>query len=143
MQSDNDIEEALMQLLNDDYQSFRYRNYDNELIDEKLDEILKILRKFEKPKRTDCEEILDKGFIIKESFSKNSNPNLIGISLDNDRYLITFKDTLDLLLMYFKYLKKEDIENDIPKRLLPLFLFLKRNGLIYFDARDKEYKLTI
>ncbi|AWR96649.1 hypothetical protein DFR86_03160 [Acidianus sulfidivorans JP7] len=142
MSSNDDIEEELIELFND-YQSKNYKFYDNEIIYEKLDEILRILKKSEIQKNSDCEEILNKGYIIKENFSKNTNPNLIGINIDNERYLVTFKDTLDLLLMYFKDIKKEDIENYIPRRLLNLFIFLKKNGLIYFDVREKEYKLTI
>lgn len=143
--SSDEIEEDFLELLGDDnyYKGYDRSNVSNELVLRKLEEILYLLKKSTKIVKSDCEEILDKGFVIKDHFSKNSNPNLIAIELNDGRFFVTFKDTMDLLLLHFKIAKKEDIENEIPKRLIPIFLFLKRNGLVYFDARDKEYKITI
>lgn len=140
--STDEMDEELEEMFHDETGYKRYNTADTELILIKLEEILQTLKRSNKGTKSECEEILDKGFVIKEHFSKNSNPNLFGIELDDGRYFVTFKDTMDLLLLYFKVLKKEDIEAEIPRRLLPIFQFLKRNGLIYFDAKDREYKIT-
>lgn len=143
MSSNENEEDELLELLRDEGPVYKkYSDVDSQLILEKLEEILLLLKKSNRNGKTECEEILDKGFIIKDHFTKNLNPNLFAIELEDERYFVTFKDTIDLLSLYFKILKKEDIENEIPRKLLPIFLFLKKNGLIYFDARDKEYKFT-
>ncbi|MFP3164936.1 MAG: hypothetical protein RXQ76_03685 [Acidianus sp.] len=95
-------------------------------------------------KKSITDEILDKGYIImnNKNLSINTHPNLVKIPFDDERSIITFKDTIELLLSLFSIYKEENIEDKIPKRLLPLFILLKRSGLIYFDWKDKKYKLT-
>ncbi|MDT7875241.1 MAG: hypothetical protein RQ872_00805 [Sulfolobaceae archaeon] len=87
-------------------------------------------------------QIIDKGYVILSTLDLNpsSHPSLFIIELDG-KFLVTFKDTIELLqCLAEKY--KDQIEEKIPKRLLPLFLFLKRNGLVYYDHESKTYKLV-
>ncbi|WP_373468357.1 hypothetical protein [Acidianus infernus] len=78
-----------------------------------------------------------------QNISINAHPNLVKIPFDDERSIVTFRDTIELLLSLFSiYKEEENIEDKIPKRLLPLFILLKRSGLIYFDWKDKKYKLT-
>ena len=111
----------------------------------KLDEINKkveILMK-SKPSKPICEQILEKTYIIvpMREVDPKINPSLFILDLDGDRAFVTFKDTMDLLQMHFK-LYKDEVESKLPRRLMPLFSFLKKNGLIYFDHEDKVYKLV-
>ncbi|MCY0873780.1 MAG: hypothetical protein OWQ47_02465 [Acidianus infernus] len=96
-------------------------------------------------KKSLTDEILDKGYVImnNQNISINAHPNLVKIPFDDERSIVTFRDTIELLLSLFSiYKEEENIEDKIPKRLLPLFILLKRSGLIYFDWKDKKYKLT-
>lgn len=96
-------------------------------------------------KKSLADEILDKGYVIvnNQSISSNTHPNLVKIPFDSERSIVTFKDTIELLLSLFSIYKEENIEDKIPKRLLPLFILLKRSGLIYFDWRERKYRLTV
>lgn len=118
---------------------------DYETILDKLNEIdnkLQLLLK-SKTSKPLCEQILEKTFVIlsDENLDPKLNPSLFILDLEGGRVLVTFKDTMDLLQTYFQVYKK-DIENKIPRRLFPLFTFLKRNGLIYFDHETQTYKLV-
>lgn len=110
----------------------------------KLDEIdnkIEVLMKSKSSKPL-CEQILEKTYIIvsEREIDPKLHPSLFIIDLDGDKVLVTFKDTIELLQMYFK-IYKDDVENKLPRRLMPLFSFLKKNGLIYLDHEDKTYKL--
>ena len=109
----------------------------------KLDEInskIEILMKVKTSKPL-CEQILEKTYLIvsEKEIDPRLHPSLFILDLDGEKVLVTFKDTMDLLQMYFK-IYKDEIEEKLPRRLMPLFLFLKKNGLIYFDHEDKMYK---
>ncbi|AWR93339.2 hypothetical protein DFR85_00680 [Acidianus brierleyi] len=135
-------DDKLFDLLDPNLQS----NKNTEII-KKLNEIefmvRSLLQQRSKEARSNslCENILEKTYIIvNRRINENTNPNLFILRIDNNNYLITFKDTIELLYFYMKLGDK--IEDEIPKRLYPLFSFLKRNGLIYLDRETKEYKLT-
>ncbi|BCU69027.1 hypothetical protein [Stygiolobus caldivivus] len=117
----------------------------------KLDEIETMIRQLVKAVPYDerknnsptvlCEQILRNEYVIVESekVNKNLHPLLFILSLDDNKVLVSFKDTIDLLqLLFEKYGDK--IEDKLPKRLLPLFLLLRKMGLIYFDHESKSYK---
>ncbi|MCI2415553.1 MAG: hypothetical protein MPF33_10005 [Candidatus Aramenus sp.] len=111
----------------------------------KLDEIEFLLRTLMKEKREKeeslCEVILEKTYIVtNRRVNQNTHPNLFVMKLDSSNYLVTFKDTMDLLKLYMKM--GERVEDEMPKRLRLLFTFLKNNGLVYYDAESKEYKLV-
>lgn len=90
-----------------------------------------------------CEQILEKGFVILEGheINKNLHPSLFVLPLDEGRVLVTFKDTIDLLIALFEKFE-ENVETNIPKRLLPLFSFLRRSGLIYYNHISRRYELV-
>lgn len=106
-------------------------------IDNKLQLLLK-----SKPSKSLCEQILERTYVIVSAdvLEPKLNPSLFILDLDSNRVLITFQDTMELLKLYFKVYKK-DVEQKLPRRLYPLFSFLKKNGLIYLDHEDMEYKL--
>jgi hypothetical protein len=113
----------------------------------KLDEIERLLqyliknnRNFNERRDNLCEQVLTSSYAITEGYS-SLYKNYFYIKLDENRLLVTFKDTIDLLNMYFSSIKDEEIESKIPKRLVPLFRFMKRNGLIYFDHESRTYKI--
>jgi hypothetical protein len=89
-----------------------------------------------------CEQVLEKGFVILEGhgINKNLHPSLFVLPLDEGRILVTFKDTIDLLIALFEKFG-ENVETNIPKRLLPLFSFLRRSGLIYYNHVSRRYEL--
>ncbi|BFH73594.1 hypothetical protein SJAV_15380 [Sulfurisphaera javensis] len=118
-----------------DDRMFEILNKLNE-IDSKLQLLLK-----SKPNKTLCEQILEKTYIIvsHKDVDPKLNPSLFILDLDGDKALVTFKDTIELLQIYFKTYK-EEVEMKLPRRLMPLFSFLKKNGLIYLDHEDKTYK---
>jgi len=110
----------------------------------KLDEIdnkIQILMK-SKSSKPICEQILERTYLIvsEREIDPKLNPSLFILDLDGEKVLVTFKDTMDLLQIHFK-VYKEEVENKLPRRLMPLFSFLKKNGLIYLDHEDKVYKL--
>ncbi len=124
-----------------------FQNNKNTEIIKKLNEIEFMVRSLLQQKNREarsnslCENILEKTYIIiNKKINENTNPNLFILKIDNNDYLVTFRDTMELLVFYMKF--GEKIEEKIPKRLYPLFSFLKRNGLIYLDRETKEYKLT-
>ncbi len=133
-----------------------YRSYNGKSTNEvlkKLDEIEKLLQYLIKvsgernyqQKNSLCEQILSSTYlVIEESQSLRLNSkNYFSMKLDNSRTLITFVDTIQLLNMYFSaYTDDEKLENNLPSRLLPLFRFLRRNGLIYFDHTYKKYMMV-
>jgi len=137
--------ELLNFLLNGESQSPRGFKDDrlNDVL-RKLDEIdnkIQILMK-SKSSKPICEQILERTYLIisEREIDPKLNPSLFILDLDGEKVLVTFKDTMDLLQMYFK-VYKEEVENKLPRRLMPLFSFLKKNGLIYLDHEDKVYKL--
>ncbi|MFP3201338.1 MAG: hypothetical protein RXR43_03635 [Sulfolobus sp.] len=130
----------------------KYKRSNEDIILRKLNEIESILMKISRRIDTNGEgnkskidvlyQIIDKGYVILSTLDLNpsSHPSLFIIELDG-KFLVTFKDTIELLqCLAEKY--KDQIEEKIPKRLLPLFLFLKRNGLVYYDHESKTYKLV-
>ncbi|MCG2909043.1 MAG: hypothetical protein L7G92_00375 [Stygiolobus sp.] len=130
----------------------KYKRSNEDIILRKLNEIESILMKISrridtngggnKSKIEVLYQIIDKGYVILSTLDLNpsSHPSLFIIELDG-KFLVTFKDTIELLqCLAEKY--KDQIEEKIPKRLLPLFLFLKRNGLVYYDHESKTYKLV-
>ena len=126
-------------------ETVRRKTLDDEVI-RRLDEIESLLKQLVKTpterKSPLLEQILNKGFVIidGEEINKNLHPSLFVMPLESNKVLVTFKDTIDLLqLLFEKY--KDEIEDKIPRRLLPLFLFLKKSGLIYFDHETRQYKL--
>lgn len=135
-------DDKLFDLLDPNFQS----NKNTEII-KKLNEIEFMVRSLLQQKNKEtrstslCENILEKTYIIvNRRINENTNPNLFILKIDNNNYLITFKDTMELLHFYMKF--GDNIEEKIPRRLYPLFSFLNRNGLIYLDRETKEYKLT-
>jgi len=137
--------ELLNFLLNGESQSPRGFKDDrlNDVL-RKLDEIdnkIQILMK-SKSSKPICEQILERIYLIvsEREIDPKLNPSLFILDLDGEKVLVTFKDTMDLLQMYFK-VYKEEVENKLPRRLMPLFSFLKKNGLVYLDHEDKVYKL--
>jgi len=142
-------EDFLNYLLSSD--NGKYKRSNEDIILRKLNEIESILMKISRRIDTNGEgnkskidvlyQIIDKGYVILSTLDLNpsSHPSLFIIELDG-KFLVTFKDTIELLqCLAEKY--KDQIEEKIPKRLLPLFLFLKRNGLVYYDHESKTYKL--
>jgi hypothetical protein len=130
----------------------KYKRSNEDIILRKLNEIESILIKISRRIDTNGEgnkskidvlyQIIDKGYVVLSTLDLNpsSHPSLFIIELDG-KFLVTFKDTIELLqCLAEKY--KDQIEEKIPKRLLPLFLFLKRNGLVYYDRESKTYKLV-
>jgi hypothetical protein len=90
-----------------------------------------------------CFQILNRGFIVKENFRSNLHPNLWSIEIESNKYFITFKDSIDLLKEYFnKYKDEDNLINNMPKRLHPIYLFMKRRGLIYYDNEERRFKLV-
>ncbi|MEJ2775449.1 hypothetical protein WIW90_04340 [Sulfolobaceae archaeon RB850M] len=143
-------EDFLNYLLSSD--NGKYKRSNEDIILRKLNEIESILMKISRRIDTNGEgnkskidvlyQIIDKGYVILSTLDLNpsSHPSLFIIELDG-KFLVTFKDTIELLqCLAEKY--KDQIEEKIPKRLLPLFLFLKRNGLVYYDHESKTYKLV-
>ncbi|BDC18111.1 hypothetical protein [Acidianus sp. HS-5] len=135
--SDNDIKEVedlMLKIINGDYYEVHSNNDNTHTTNYK--------ERFNNKSISD--EILDKGYIIAndKNISINTHPNLVKIPFDNERCIVTFKDTIELLLSSFSIYKEENIEDKLPKRLLPLFILLKRYGLIYFDWKERKYKLT-
>jgi len=143
-------EDFLNYLLSSD--NGKYKRSNEDIILRKLNEIESILMKISRRIDTNGEgnkskidvlyQIIDKGYVILSTLDLNpsSHPSLFIIELD-DKFLVTFKDTIELLqCLAEKY--KDQIEEKIPKRLLQLFLFLKRNGLVYYDHESKTYKLV-
>jgi hypothetical protein len=143
-------EDFLNYLLSSD--NGKYKRSNEDIILRKLNEIESILMKISRRIDTNGEgnkskidvlyQIIDKGYVILSTLDLNpsSHPSLFIIELDG-KFLVTFKDTIELLqCIAEKY--KDQIEEKIPKRLLPLFLFLKRNGLVYYDHESKTYKLV-
>ena len=137
--------ELLNFLLNGESQTTRGFKDDrlNDIL-RKLDEIDNKIQTLMKSKSSKpiCEQILERTYIIisEREIDPKLNPSLFILDLDGEKVLVTFKDTMDLLQMYFK-VYKEEVENKLPRRLMPLFSFLKKNGLIYLDHEDKVYKL--
>ncbi|MFP3064174.1 MAG: hypothetical protein RXR59_01335 [Sulfolobus sp.] len=143
-------EDFLNYLLSSD--NGKYKRSNEDIILRKLNEIESILIKISRRIETNGEgnkskidvlyQIIDKGYVVLSTLDLNpsSHPSLFIIELDG-KFLVTFKDTIELLqCLAEKY--KDQIEEKIPKRLLPLFLFLKRNGLVYYDHESKTYKLV-
>jgi hypothetical protein len=143
-------EDFLNYLLSSD--NGKYKRSNEDIILRKLNEIESILMKISRRIDTNGEgnkskidvlyQIIDKGYVILSTLDLNpsSHPSLFIIELDG-KFLVTFKDMIELLqCLAEKY--KDQIEEKIPKRLLPLFLFLKRNGLVYYDHESKTYKLV-
>jgi len=129
------------------FQQSKKESRDREILD-KLDEIEKILQYLVKSYSTKnlnhggslCEQVLSAGYTILDEDNGKISKNYFVIELDNNRKLIAFVDTIELLNFYFSQSKDEqELEVKLPKRLLPLFRFLKRNGLIYFDYDKKKY----
>jgi len=91
-----------------------------------------------------CLNVLEKGFVITNDIKKrNLHPNYFILELNNNEYLVTFMDTIQLLKLYFEnYSDEEELINKMSKKLLNLFYFLKRNGLIYYDREKRRYKLV-
>ncbi len=133
--TDNDIKEVedfMLKIINGDSYYEVHSTNDN------------IPSSYKEKSKSITDEILDKGYIIMndKNISINAHPNLVKIPFDNERSIITFKDTIELLLSLFSMYKEENIEDKLPKRLLPLFILLKRSGLVYFDWKERKYKLT-
>ncbi len=121
------------------------QNYQRSPLMRKLDEIELMLRTLLKERREKeeglCETILKKTYVVvNRRINENTHPNLFVLKLDSSNYLVTFKDTIDLLKVYMKM--GERAEEALPKRLRLLFSFLKGNGLIYLDAEKREYKFV-
>ncbi|MEM0373866.1 MAG: hypothetical protein QXV69_05235 [Sulfolobaceae archaeon] len=90
-----------------------------------------------------CNNVLEKGFIITNNIKKNLHPNYFILELTNNEYFVTFTEIIELLKFYFeKYDDEEELINNMPKKLLNLFHFLKRNGLVYYDREKRRYKLV-
>ncbi|AHC52454.1 hypothetical protein SUSAZ_04365 [Sulfolobus acidocaldarius SUSAZ] len=122
----------------------RYATNDD-LILKRLDEIERLIRGLNMSKSPQkqslCEQILEKGYIVTdEHIRSTTHPQLFILPVGDNSSLITFKDTMDLLLVYFR-LYKNEVDNKLPKRLLNIYSFLKKNGLIYLDHEDMMYKL--
>ncbi|MFP3260594.1 MAG: hypothetical protein RXQ22_06850 [Sulfolobus sp.] len=143
-------EDFLNYLLSSD--NGKYKRSNEDIILRKLNEIESILMKISRRIDTNGEgnkskidvlyQIIDKGYVILSTLDliPSSHPSLFIMELDG-KFLVTFKDTIELL-QYLAEKYKDQIEEKIPKRLLPLFLFLKRNGLVYYDHESKTYKLV-
>ncbi|BAB65523.1 hypothetical protein [Sulfurisphaera tokodaii] len=136
--------ELLNFLLNNEpqriYKDDKYLEILNKLseIDAKLQLLLK-----SKPNKSICEQILGKTYVIVSAseIDPKLHPSLFILDLDGEKVLVTFKDTIELLKMYFM-IYKDQVEIKIPRRLTPLFGFLKKNGLIYLDHEDMTYKFV-
>lgn len=138
--------ELLNFLLNNDPQPQKTFYKDDRLNDilRKLDEIDNKLQSLirNRVSKPLCEQILEKTYVIvtEKEIDPRLNPSLYVLDLDGEKALVTFKDTMDLLKLYFQ-VYKDEVENKLPRKLMPLFTFLKRNGLIYLDHEEKTYKL--
>jgi hypothetical protein len=102
-----------------------FQNNKNTEIIKKLNEIEFMVRSLLQQKNREarsnslCENILEKTYIIiNKKINENTNPNLFILKIDNNDYLVTFRDTMELLDFYMKF--GEKIEEKIPKRLYPL-----------------------
>ncbi len=152
-ESEEDNDEELLSLLNEvddaDILSSDTPLFSTSTIMKKLDEIenlIKNLMQHNQQGNTSqysqlCERILERGYVIEDKNRRISNQNIYVIELSDGRALYTFRDTIDLLLKYFDEIHEEsEIEIKLPKRLISLFQFLRRNGLIYFDYSEKKFK---
>lgn len=122
------------------------RKENNEVLN-KLNEIEKLLQYLIKSKERGvqqngslCEQILSSAYVILDESIGNISRNYYIVELDSSRKFITFRDTIELLNFYFSQnINEQDLEDKLPKRLVPLFRFMRRNGLIYFGYDEKRY----
>ncbi|MGC9105818.1 MAG: hypothetical protein ACP5HQ_05285 [Thermoprotei archaeon] len=90
-----------------------------------------------------CSELMGKAYVITRSDPTKTRPMLVAIPLSENRFLVTHKDTLEALKAYFElYRSEEELESRLPPHLRQLFLWMKREGIIYYDATTKKYEFV-
>lgn len=97
----------------------RYATNDD-LILKRLDEIERLIRGLNTSKTPQkqslCEQILEKGYIVTDQHIRsNTHPQLFVLPVGDNSSLITFRDTMDLLLVHFR-LYKNEVDNKLSKR---------------------------
>lgn len=109
-----------------------------EIINRKLD----LLIAQAKPKKGDLFiGIVTRGYYVYNGKFKPRSSTLFAIPLPDGKSVVMMRDTLDLLHYYLRTYKKGDLEKNLPDRLLPVFEFLKQNGLI--EETEDSYRLKI
>ncbi|ACP37078.1 hypothetical protein [Saccharolobus islandicus] len=144
--SEDEIIDLIFNNQRDIRQGTAIRKENNEVLN-KLNEIEKLLQYLIKSKERGvqqngslCEQILSSTYVILDENNGDVGGKYFIIDLDSSRKLVTFKDTIELLNFHFSQtVNEQDLDDKLPKRLIPLFRFLRRNGLIYFDYDKKRY----
>ncbi|QXJ34685.1 hypothetical protein [Saccharolobus shibatae] len=147
--SEDEIIDLIFNNQRDIRQGTAIRKENNEVLN-KLNEIEKLLQYLIKSKERGvqqnvslCEQILSSAYVILDDSIGNISRNYYVVELDSSRKLITFRDTIELLNFYFSQtINEQDLDDKLPKRLVPLFRFMRRNGLIYFDYDKKRYLIV-
>ena len=85
-------------------------------------------------------EIVKRGYYVYSGQFKPKTQTLFAIPLQ-DKTIIMMTDTLELLHWYLRTYKKGELEKNLPDRLLPVFEFLKQNGII--EETQDGYRLKI
>ncbi|AAK42542.1 hypothetical protein SULI_00985 [Saccharolobus solfataricus] len=144
--SEDEIIDLLFNTQRDIRQGITIKKENNEVLN-KLNEIEKLLQYLIKNKERAsqqngslCEQVLSSTYVILDENMGDIPRKYFIIDLNSSRKLVTFKDTIDLLNLYFSQtINEQDLDDKLPKRLVPLFRFMRRNGLIYFDYDKKRY----
>ncbi|QGA53538.1 hypothetical protein GFS03_02485 [Sulfolobus sp. E5-1-F] len=144
--SEDEIIDLIFNNQRDIRQGTTLRKESNEVLN-KLNEIEKLLQYLIKSKErvvqangSLCDQVLSSSYLIIDENIRNISKNYFVVELDSSRKFITFKDTIELLNFYFSQtINEQDLDDKLPKRLVPLFRFMRRNGLIYFDYDKKRY----
>jgi hypothetical protein len=90
-----------------------------------------------------CNELMNKAYVISRSDPTKTRPMLAAIPLSESSFLVVHKDTLTALKAYFEmYRSEEELEKRLPPHLRQLFSWLKREGVIYYDATTKKYEFV-
>jgi len=90
-----------------------------------------------------CNELMNKAYVITRTDLTKTRPMLTAIPLSEGRFLIIHKDTLVALKAYFEmYKSEEELEKRLPPHLRQLFVWLKRDGIVYYDATTKKYEFV-
>jgi hypothetical protein len=124
---------------------YRHDQVLNELRDIKslLTELLSEVKKGESGRQDAlCNELLNKAYVIARGDVAKTRPMLVSIPLSDTRYLVLHKDTLGLLKMHFELSRDEEkLMGALPNHLKSIFIFMKREGIVYYDANTKKFEL--
>jgi len=86
--------------------------------------------------------LLNKAYVIARGDVAKTRPMLVSIPLSDTRYLVLHKDTLGSLKMHFELSRDEEkLMSALPNHLKSIFLLMKREGIVYYDANTKKFEL--